>query len=243
MQSIMSFTVYCLWSILKKSMLKTMLVTTTSLHGSWLDGSCPTSKTVVLFSMYGLWHRTIHWKQQGKSEGLIAATSLVIFLKLDSYHRLISLCELEIWRMTLKRKGTSSILHQALCIISNPLVNSNWSYNPEKPNSGKNSRFFVTCDLEIWWMTWKNNRAPLLYHIKLCATFQSHWFIQTGATVRKYWIWVRIGDFFVPHDLENWRMTLKQKGTSSKLHQALCIISNPSVKSNLVNVAVSGQQN
>ena len=28
--------------------------------------------------------------------------------------------------------------------------------------------FLVLCDLEIWWMTSKNNRAPLLYHIKLC---------------------------------------------------------------------------
>ena len=26
-----------------------------------------------------------------------------------------------------------------------------------------NHRFFVTCDLEIWWMALENNRAPLLY--------------------------------------------------------------------------------
>ena len=30
------------------------------------------------------------------------------------------------------------------------------------------------CDLEIWWMTLENNRAPLLYYIKFCASFQSH---------------------------------------------------------------------
>ena len=34
-----------------------------------------------------------------------------------------------------------------------------------------NHRFFSPCDLEIWWMTSKNNRAPLLYYIKLCALF------------------------------------------------------------------------
>ena len=55
--------------------------------------------------------------------------------------------------------------------------------------------FFVPCDLEIWWMTLKNNRAPLLYYIKLCAAFQSHWHIQTGVTVRKRSIRVKIGDF------------------------------------------------
>ena len=52
--------------------------------------------------------------------------------------------------------------------------------------SGKNWRFFVPRDLEIWWMTLKNKRAPLLYYIKLCAAFQSHWHIQTGVTVWKY---------------------------------------------------------
>ena len=56
-----------------------------------------------------------------------------------------------------KLQGTSSRLHQALCIILNPSVNSNWSYCPEKLNSGQNRRFIVPCDLEIWRMTLKNN--------------------------------------------------------------------------------------
>ena len=34
-------------------------------------------------------------------------------------------------------------------------------------------------------MTLKNNRAPLLCYFKLCASFRSHWWIQTGVTVRK----------------------------------------------------------
>ena len=58
-------------------------------------------------------------------------------------------------------------------------------------------------------MTSKNNKAPLLYYIKLCASFQIHWWIQTRVTVRKYSIRVKIGVFFVPRDLENWCMTLK----------------------------------
>ena len=42
----------------------------------------------------------------------------------------------------------------------------------------------------------KNNRAPLLCYFKLCASFRSHWWIQTGVTVRKRLIWVKIDDFF-----------------------------------------------
>ena len=57
-------------------------------------------------------------------------------------------------------------------------------------------------------MTLENNRAPLLYHIKLCASFQSHKWSQTWVTVRKSSIQVKI-DNFVPCDLEIWRMTLK----------------------------------
>ena len=43
---------------------------------------------------------------------------------------------------------------------------------------------FVPCDLEIWQMTLENNRASLLYYLKLCASFQSHQWIQTVVTTR-----------------------------------------------------------
>ena len=43
------------------------------------------------------------------------------------------------------------------------------------------SAIFFPCDLEIWWMTLKNNTAPLLCYFKLCASFRSHWWIQTGG--------------------------------------------------------------
>ena len=102
------------------------------------------------------------------------------------------------------------MLLQALCIISQPLVNSNWSYSPETLNSGQNKWFFFgLCELEIWRMTLKNNRAPLIWYLKLCVSFHSHWSIQTGVTVRKRPIRVKIDDFFVPCDLEIWQMTLE----------------------------------
>ena len=43
----------------------------------------------------------------------------------------------------------------------------------------------------------ENNRAPLLHYIKLCASFQSHRWIQTEVPARKRPIRVKIGDFFV----------------------------------------------
>ena len=69
-------------------------------------------------------------------------------------------------------------------------MNSNWSYSPETPNLGQILRFLEPCDLEIWWMTLKNNRAPLLSIIKLYASFHHHMWIQPGVTVRKWLSWV-----------------------------------------------------
>ena len=88
------------------------------------------------------------------------------------------------------------MLLQALCIISQPLVIPNWSYSTETPNLGQNQRFLEPCDLEIWRMTLKNNRAPLLCYFKLYASFHSHRWIQAGVTVRKRPIWVKIIDVF-----------------------------------------------
>ena len=69
-------------------------------------------------------------------------------------------------------------------------MNSNWSYSPETPNLGQIRRFLEQCDLEMWRMTLKNNRAPLLSIIKLYASSHHHMWIQTGVTVRKRWSWV-----------------------------------------------------
>ena len=83
-------------------------------------------------------------------------------------------------------------------------------------------------------MTFKNNRAHPLHYVKLCASFQGHWWIQTGVKVRKCSIRVKISNFFVPCDLEIWRMTLKNNWAPLLyyLRQALSIISKPSVYSN-----------
>ena len=69
------------------------------------------------------------------------------------------------------------------------------AYSPVMPNLGQNRWCLVPCDLEIWWMTLEHKRASLLYCFKLCATFHSHSWIQTGVTVRKRPIWVKFDDF------------------------------------------------
>ena len=68
----------------------------------------------------------------------------------------------------------------------------------------------------------ENNRAPLLYYIKLCASFQSHRWIQTGVIVRKRSIQVKIVDVFEPYDLEIWRMTLKRNRAPLPSNIKLC---------------------
>ena len=70
------------------------------------------------------------------------------------------------------------------------------------PFSWKSS-IFVPCNLDFWQTTLINNRAPPLCYFKLWASFRSHQWIQTGVTVRKRPIWVKICD----HEI--WRMTLK----------------------------------
>ena len=83
------------------------------------------------------------------------------------------------------------------------------AYSPETPNLGQNRWCFVPCDLEILWMTLENNRASLLCCFKLCATFHSHWWIQTGVTVCKRPNLGQIRQFLEPCDLAIWCMTLK----------------------------------
>ena len=151
-------------------------------------------------------------------------------------------CHAWAWNLTddLENLPDTSILCQASSNISKPSVNWNWSYSPETLNSGQNRRFCWPRDLKIWRMALKNNRAPFLYcstpfytsraahHFKAIGQFKMD--LQSGnaqfgsksATFCSVWPWDLMDG------LE------KQKGTSSVLRQALCIISQPSVNSNWI---------
>ena len=72
-------------------------------------------------------------------------------------------------------------------------------------------------------MTLKNNRAPLQSYFKLCASFHSHLWIQTGVTVPKRPIWVKFWWFFEQYDLAIWRMTLKNDRTPLLCYYKLCV--------------------
>ena len=120
----------------------------------------------------------------------------------------LELCDLEIWRMTLKNNRAPLLCYFKLFASFHMMVNSNWGYSPEMPNLSQIWWFLEQCDLEVWQMTLKNNRAPLLCYFKLCASFRSHWWIQTGVTVRKRSIWVKFDDiFFYLCDLDLWPLT------------------------------------
>ena len=167
------------------------------------------------------------------------------------------------------------MLLQALCIISKPWVNSNWSCRLETLNSGQNRRHFVSCELEIWWMT-SEKTGLLLYttssfvqyfkamgEFKLelqsrntrfgsksvtCVTLEfdgwpwktiGHLLCGTSSFVHRF---IAISESKLGLQSGNaqfgsklaiffpvwpWNLTddlKKQQGTSSMLHQALCIL-------------------
>ena len=140
------------------------------------------------------WLRQICGTSRNKANlrDLIAATGLVILLKLDSNRWFSSKCDLKNWCMTSKNNRAPSILHQVFRIISNPSDNLNWSYSPETLNSPQSAKF-LSCVTLKFDMTLRNNTASFLYHVKLCASFQSRGWIQTGVTVRKCQFRIKIG--------------------------------------------------
>ena len=106
-------------------------------------------------------------------------------------------CDLVIRRMTLQNNRAPLLCYFKLCAS---LHNHCWIQTGvtvrKRPIRVKIDDFFGQCDLAIRRMTLKNNRAPLLCHFKLCASFRRLWWIQTGVTVRKRLIWIKIDDFF-----------------------------------------------
>ena len=106
------------------------------------------------------------------------------------------LCNLEIWRMTLKNNRSSLLYYFKLCgsFRSHRSIQT-WVRVRKRQIWVKICDFFVLCGLEMWRMSLKNSKAPLLCYFKLCASFPSHWSIQTGVTVQKRQNRVKISDF------------------------------------------------
>ena len=87
---------------------------------------------------------------------------------------------------------------------------------------------YCTVPSEIWQMTLKYNRTPVLTYFKISASFRSHWWIQNWVTVRTRLIWVQIGKYYCPSTLKFDSSPLKTIGhllyaTSSYVHNFVAI--------------------
>ena len=155
-----------------------------------------------------------HWKRQGHAinhvylykkylcwnkanlRDLIAATGLVILLKFDPIHRFFSLCDLEIWCMTLKNNRAPLLYYIRLCVSFQIHRWIQTEVTVRKRSIRVKIGDFLSCvTLKFDGWPWKKNRAPLLYYIKLCISFHTHWWFQISVTVRKRSIRVKIYDF------------------------------------------------
>ena len=162
------------------------------------------------YSLVMLWL----WKTETDHLGTVTFFHTIITratkLKSRHYTYIGSYQELSIWPQVLGDFSSIKTVHRVKLLNQTFLLTNikRWAtrqiwgiwklrpaYSPETPNLGQNRWCFVPCDLEIWWMTLENNRASLLCCFKLCAIFHSHRWIQTGVTVRKRPIWVKINDF------------------------------------------------
>ena len=129
----------------------------------------------------------------------------IVSTRLDSLEReRLFVSAAYIWLHLISNRPSGCVSLKTLTILIKPTWKTRqiwgiwklWpAYSPETPKLGQNRWCFVLCDLEIWRRTLENNRASLLCSFKLCATFYSHWWIQTGLTVRKRPIWVKFDDF------------------------------------------------
>ena len=101
-------------------------------------------------------------------------------------------CPMRVWNLTLKNKSSPQLCCFKLCVSFHSHQWIQTGVTVRKRQIGVTiDDLYVLCDLEIWEMTPQNNRAPLLCYFKRCASFSSHWWIQSGVTVRKHPIWAK----------------------------------------------------
>ena len=163
----------------------------------WLNRiSRPFSYSRKCFNSY--WPGVAYMRhEQGKSEGFESCDRPIvrkrpIWVKISDV----------LYRVTLKFDGWpwKTIGHLSFAVssfVQHFITIGEFKLELQSGNAqfGSKSTIFEPCDLAIWRMTLKNNRAPLLCYFKLCASFRSHQWFQTWVTVRKRPIWVKFDDF------------------------------------------------
>ena len=142
---------------------------------------------------------------------------------LGHIRRFLELCDLEIWRMTLKNNRAPLLCYFKLYA---PFRSHRWIQAGVRvrkhPIWVNIDDFFsrVTLQYDVW--PWKIMGHLFYDYFKLCASFRSHRWFQTWVTVRKRPIWVKIGQFLEPCDLEIWQMTLKNNRAPLLCYFKLC---------------------
>ena len=92
-------------------------------------------------------------------------------------------CDLEIWWMILNKNMAPLLCYFKLCF--NAIGEFKLELQSGNGQFRSKSEIFVPRELEIRWMTLKDNRASFLCYFQLCTLFQNHRWIQTGVTFRK----------------------------------------------------------
>ena len=160
------------------------------------SGNVQSGSNATLFRAVWPWN-LMDDLQQGKSEGFESCDRPIvrkrpIWVKISDV----------LYRVSLKFDGWpwKTIGHLSFAVVSfvqHFIAIGEFKLELQSRNAqfGSKSMIFEPCDLAIWRMTLKNNRAPLLCYFKLCASFRSHRWFQTWVTVRKRPIWVKFDDF------------------------------------------------
>ena len=182
---------------------------------TWIKTDLPS----VDYSMkYSKW-QWLNLFKQGKSEGLSDWPSYLNGFKSSIFR------PMWLWNLTDDHEKTLGHLFSTMSSsVHHFKAISEFKLELQSRNSqfGSKSAISGSCDLEIWWTTLNIDRAPFLCYFKLCALFHSHMYIQTGITVWKHPIRVKIDDFFVLCDIQIWHMTLKNNRTPLLSHIKLC---------------------
>ena len=104
-------------------------------------------------------------------------------------------CNLEISQMTLKNNRAPFLSY--FKFVHHFIAIGKIKLELQSGNTKFVSKLTIFCLVRpwIWQMILKNNRVHLLSYFKLCALFCSHQWIQTGVTVQKRPIQVKISNF------------------------------------------------
>ena len=157
---------------------------------------------------------TLFEKNKAYLRDLLAATGLVIlnWIQIVDFAARVSL-KFDGWpRKTIMHffYTTSSFVHhfKSICGFKPELQSGNVQFG---------SKLSIFCPVWPWNLTNDLEKQqgtsfiPFLFHIKLCVSFQSHGWIQTGVTVRKRSIRVKISNFLsrvtLKFDRWHWKTT------------------------------------